>query len=288
MRSWGPPLVVSFVLHAALLGGMCTLSSRSATPAPLTETRIVQLVEDEPASKKTSAGPSANDKAAADTSEFEPVMTEIKTPSAATMPGAAPVVTPPYLPGHGHSGTRSGDQRGTGAGSSMFVSAATARSVVYVLDRSGSMGQQDAYRRACEEVLAHVGQLPATTRFQVVPYNSTAQPLCVNASTGLLPSDANTVQKVKALLAALPATGWTDHLCGLKRALSLSPDVLYLVTDADDLTPEDVKAITTLNRGRTVMHTIEMHSRYGASPTGALSRLAANNKGTYRRVLLED
>jgi hypothetical protein len=68
----------------------------------------------------------------------------------------------------------------------------------------------------------------------------------------------------------------------------LAPDVLYLVTDADDLKPEDVRTITNQNHGRTAIHTIEVYSRYSTKPTGALAQLAANNHGTHRRVLLDD
>jgi hypothetical protein len=170
----------------------------------------------------------------------------------------------------------------------MFAEAPTAKSIVYVVDRSGSMGQQGAYRVACAEVVANLSRCTPTTQFQVVPYNSHAEPLCINGSLGLLPVSADTVQKAAVLLAALPPTGWTDHLSGLRRGLSLAPDVLFFVTDADDLNPQDVRTITNQNHGRTVIHTIEMYSRYSTKPTGALAQLAANNRGTHRRVLLDD
>jgi hypothetical protein len=54
------------------------------------------------------------------------------------------------------------------------------------------------------------------------------------------------------------------------------------------LKPEEVLAFTKLNKGRTAVHTIEMHSRYASPPSGELAQLAAKNQGTYRRVLLED
>lgn len=150
------------------------------------------------------------------------------------------------------------------------------------------MGQEDAFRRACGEVLADLSRWPTTTRFQVIPYNSHAQPLCVNASVDLLPLNTDTLRQVEGLLAALFPTGWTDHLSGLKCGLLLSPDVLYLVTDADDLKAEAVRTLTALNHGRTVIHTVELHSRYSAKPTGTLAQLANSNRGTYRRVMLDD
>jgi hypothetical protein len=294
-------LTVSLVLHAALLAGLVAVSTGGATHATGgPDSRgsgepsgwIVRIVGDEgetppsPRVERPSAGPTFEGPARV--SELP-----LRTDAAPVVAGPVVQIAASGAPGggsaHGAKAGGGGAPRGNGDGTgSMFAAAPTAASVVYVLDRSGSMGHADAYRRACTAVLEDLARWPATTQFQVVPYNSTAEPLCVNASLGLLPKTTDTLQKVEALLAALRPTGWTNHRCGLQRALLLAPDVLYLVTDADDLTADDVRAITSLNRGRTAIHTIEMHSQYSARPTGALAQLAGSNKGTYRRVLLND
>ena len=306
MRAWsrhayGLPLAVSLVLHAGLLGGLLSFSTPSAaTPAEVLDTRAVGptrlvLLADEADANQ----PPAPTKAAAPQGPGPDNAVYVVNPLPVRKENPAEVVAPQVVvPGPGasvggpavptKSGTGGSGKAGGAGSGSVFAAAPAARSVVYVLDRSGSMGQQNAYRRACAEILANVGALPPATTFQVVPYNSRAQPLCVNASLGLLPINPDTVQQTETLLSELPPTGWTDHLCGLRCALLLGPDVLYLVTDADDLRAEDVRTITSLNHGRTVIHTVEMHSRYAAQPTGALARLAGGNRGTYRRVLLED
>jgi hypothetical protein len=298
-HSYRLPLALSLVVHGVLLGGLLAVSGGSAaTPAPGIDTRsvdgssgwIVQILPEKaetlpakPATKQRPASGPIDEYVRVDDPPVRPENAKpVPGPVVKDGPGA-PGGAPPSAAKTGNGGAGSGNGSG-----SMFAPAPTAKSVVYVLDRSGSMGQADAYRRACGAVLANLAQWPATTQFQVVAYNSKAQPLCVNASLGLLPNNTDTLQKVAVLLAALPPTGWTDHRCGLRCGLLLAPDVLYLVTDADDLTAEDVRWITNLNRGRTVIHTIEMHSRHSARATGALAQLASGNKGTYRKVLLED
>jgi hypothetical protein len=303
-HSFGLPLLGSLLLHAAFLGGLVAMSAQnSATPSGAIDTRTTSeasglIVQLQPSVLKDNRpGTTLPHGALPDSqpSDFEARVIEApigKTASPGDVP-APVVVNPPSAPGGGipakaGSGAPGEPATGDGAGSVLFAPAPTAKSVVYVVDRSGSMGQQGAYGIACSEVVANLSRWPATTQFQIVPYNSGAEPLCISTSLGLLPIAPATIQKAKALLAALAPTGWTDHLCGLRRGLLLTPDVLYLVTDADDLKPEDVRTVTNLNHGRTVIHTIEIHARYGSKPTGALAQLAAKNGGTYRRVLLED
>jgi hypothetical protein len=294
-HSYAWPLALSALAHAALVACLAAFSSQPpAPPGHELDTRttagpsgwIYQLLPDE-SEEKSSASQSASTL----TPDSEPAEFVAKIidppihPGTATSPVSTPVVAAP--PGATPGGPAN-SAPGAANGNPLFTATPQAKSVVYVLDRSGSMGQQSRYCIACAEVIADLSRRPPGTRFQVVPYNSSAEPLCIDNSLGLSQVNVFTIEKAKSLLTALPPTGWTDHLCGLRRGLLLAPDVLYLVTDADDLKPEDVRTITGLNRGRTVIHTIEMHSRYVAKPTGALAELAACNHGTHRRVLLDD
>jgi hypothetical protein len=306
-HSYRLPLVVSLLLHGGLIGGLIAYSTtRAAAPDETVDTRralpagtIVFLPDDGDGEGRAEKAPGQvrEDGGPKDTVVRLDPLPPAKSVSAdneqkPTVSAPAAVAANPSGSTHGGSAEwpgGAGNAGGSGCpGGLMFAAAPTATKVVYVVDRSGSMGQRDAYRRACGEVIANLGQWPTTAKFQVVPYNSSAQPLCVNRCTSLLPLNSDTLQQAAALLAKLPPTGWTDHLCALKQALALSPDVLYLVTDADDLKAEDVRTITNLNHGKTVIHTIEMQSRYAPPPSGALARLATSNQGTFRRVLLED
>ena len=63
-------------------------------------------------------------------------------------------------------------------------------------------------------------------------------------------------------LPALFGTGWQarTQAQALRLALSLAPEVVYLLTDADDLSDADRALVTHLNRGRAVIHTIELNT----------------------------
>jgi hypothetical protein len=156
--------------------------------------------------------------------------------------------------------------------------------VVFVLDRSMSMAQFGALDAARAELLACLRALPATTRFQVIPYNGFAQPLRVGSETGLLRADAATLKQVSRLLAELRPSGGTDHPRALRCGLMLHPDVLFFLTDADDLSLSEVGELTRLNQGRTAIHVIELNGRLTTRPDDPLRRLAESNRGDYRRI----
>src|SRR5581483_7459538 len=64
-----------------------------------------------------------------------------------------------------------GNSNGGPPGASFFQVASPARSVVYVLDRSGSMGPSGALERAKAELLLSLRRLPPEMLFQVIAYN---------------------------------------------------------------------------------------------------------------------
>jgi hypothetical protein len=193
--------------------------------------------------------------------------------------GSSPAMPRSAGPGSGGSGTSPG---GEVPGGLLDVPPA-ARSVVYLLDRSLSMGESDALARARGELIASLRRLPPATRFQVIPYNRQAEPLRVLGQVGLLPADEDAVREAERQVTALPASGSTDHARALLRGLALRPDVLFLLTDADDLSDRDVRDVTLRNQGRTAIHAVELSRRAGRADS-PLRRLAAANRGTYRCV----
>ncbi|MGH7121965.1 MAG: hypothetical protein ACREFP_23725 [Acetobacteraceae bacterium] len=167
----------------------------------------------------------------------------------------------------------------------LFPLLATATSVVYVLDRSVSMGMERKLDFARRELIASLRRLPPTVRFQVIDYNDNAKSLVIDGRNGLLPAEPAIIEKAISHLQTLEAGGNTNHLAALRNGLDLHPDVLYFLTDADDLRPEEVAAVTLRNQG-SVIHTIELTRRRISRPEGPLVRLARDNRGTYRRVSL--
>jgi hypothetical protein len=173
-----------------------------------------------------------------------------------------------------------------------FEVAATGRTVVYVLDHSMSMGLHDGLRRARVELLASIRRLPSTALFQVIAYNTVAEPLCVRNCGGLLRADTETLAEVARALAALRPVGLTRHAQALQRGLEFRPDVLFFATDSDEADPdrltfEQVAAVSRYNGGRCAIHVIGFSNRPdgGDSP---LRRLADQNRGTYRRVAVKE
>jgi hypothetical protein len=153
--------------------------------------------------------------------------------------------------------------------------------VVFVLDRSLSMGLRDAFQRARREVLAYLGQLPPTARFQVIAYNRQAEPLFGNA---LLTAEPGTLQRVRSVLEALPPKGSTDHGNALRRGLLLRPDVLYFVTDANDLNLKEVLEATRSNQWATAIHVISFNPQRDPPAHHPLRQLASLNQGSFRHV----
>jgi hypothetical protein len=172
-------------------------------------------------------------------------------------------------------------------GGSLFPVPPTAGSIVYVLDRSVSMGIDRKLDFARRELIASLRRLPASVRFQVIEYNSDARTLVIDGQRDLLPIEPAIVAKAISLLQAIEAAGKTNHRAALLCGIGLHPDVLYFLTDADDLKPEEVVSVTRWNQ-RTVLHTIELTRRRTTQPDSPLARLARDNHGTYRRVWLGD
>jgi hypothetical protein len=187
--------------------------------------------------------------------------------------------------GSGSSGDASGNGRTSGAGGAgaIFQVGRPARSVVYVIDRSSSMGG-GLLAAAVRELRASLAQLPPTTQFQVVVYHDQAAPLV--PVRGLLPATAENVAHAADALTNLNPEGGTNHLRALQLALTFGAEVIYLLTDADDLRDEDRREVTRLNRGRSIIHTIELNTANRDRADMPLQVLARENGGRYQAVPL--
>jgi len=112
------------------------------------------------------------------------------------------------------------------------------QSVVYVLDCSGSMGEfgkLDVARAALVSTLHRQG---GEVRFQVIAYNTTAKALLRGVC---VPATVANVTATETALATLKATGRSNHAEAIRSAVALNPDVIVLLTDADDLTLDKLK-----------------------------------------------
>jgi hypothetical protein len=170
----------------------------------------------------------------------------------------------------------------TGAATAFFGVPAIGKSVVFVLDRSASMGLDGRLDRARRELAVSLHRLPPSARFQVIAYNKGAEPIRVHGADGLLPATAETIESVIAAVERLPAEGGSEHASALTKALALVPDVVYFLTDEDDLDMRDVQIVTRRNHGRVSIHALCLVSAAGSQ--SPMQTLARDNRGLFKVV----
>jgi hypothetical protein len=294
-RGW----LISVALHAAA-AGLIALAARTATKpatgstgfadnlAPGREISLVVL-DDEP----VRAGPKSIKPILVDTAPplaaadpLPPLLPVPSTPQAApfapvpkAMPG--PGVRPPVYnpPTPAVPAGPSGSPGGNGEPGRLPVSA-VAKSVVFVLDRSASMGVDDRLAVARREILASLGRMPPGTRFQVVVYNRGSEILSLTGKREMVALSPATLAELAAALEDLTPEGGNDHLPALQQAMWMQPEVVCLLTDADDLTMDMVRAVREFNRGKCVIHAVTI----GSAPRLAMQTLAAHNRGVCKAI----
>ncbi len=166
----------------------------------------------------------------------------------ATTPAGGAVVKVAVPPGAANPPVADANVRP--AGGTTAESSATAihgalksgQTVVYVLDCSGSMGAAGKFDAARAALVATLRQQPATVRFQVIVYAGTAKPLLATDGNALPASEAN-VRAASERLAALEPRGTSDHYGAARAALAFRPDVILMLTDADDLSAAVLKSL---------------------------------------------
>jgi hypothetical protein len=295
-KGWGMALFWSLGLHGLVVAALWGWPLRSNQEGERAQGMglIMRFVEEEGASEEESEQPEPTVKLAkgsdngGSAGEKKSDFSSLKMArNLIPLPGEAGNVFPG---GHESSSNRSfaaglegQPGRGKDHASTFFQIPVQGKRILYLIDSSASMGRNGAWAVACRELLASVEGLPSGARFQILVYNSSAQVLVPRLPTWLEPSAAN-YQEIARALVGLPVEGRTDHLPALRQALGMNPDVLFFLTDADDLEAEQVRQVQLLNRGRTIIHTIELNLANRQRPGMPLQLLARSNQGTYQAV----
>jgi hypothetical protein len=159
--------------------------------------------------------------------------------------------------------------------------------VVFVIDCSTSMANDNAMRTAKAALVASLQSLTESQQFQIVFYNNTPSLMKLrNGRPGEM-AFATEVNKTFArqYIAGIEPDLGTDHVPALKLALRLGPEVIFFLTDADEpqISPGELDELRRLNQGRTRIHTIEFGrgAELGEN-INFLKKLARQNGGTYR------
>jgi hypothetical protein len=151
---------------------------------------------------------------------------------------------------------------------------------VYVFDRSLSM-QGPALAAAKRELLTSLSHLKPVQQFQIIFYNEKPKKM---PSPQLLFADDDGRRQAESFVGSITAAGGTDHVQAIELALLLQPDVIFLLTDADEppLSTRDLNAIHQKNTA--IINVIEFKTGSAAAKRSSLRQLAHQNRGEYKAI----
>jgi hypothetical protein len=167
----------------------------------------------------------------------------------------------------------------SGKGSPLHPTVLAGNSIVYVLDCSSSMGRGNKLREAIATLESSLKQLTSEVHFQIVLYHSQAEKMTIGGSTDLVPASEENIRSVVESLSRLKAEGTSKHLEGIKTAFRLEPSVIFLLTDADDLSEDQLLTIGLLNRKKTVIYPVLFGNEARLIRSSAFQKLAEKNRG---------
>ncbi|MGL4463950.1 MAG: hypothetical protein ACRC1K_17485, partial [Planctomycetia bacterium] len=115
-----------------------------------------------------------------------------------------------------------------------FGAVAKGRSVVYVIDRSWSMAHFKArpMELAKKELLDSLEKLSPTMEFQIIFYNQEPQRLMRGS---LVEASVRLREKAREDVMQVEGQGGSNHVGALVMALNLRPDVIFYLSDVEDL-----------------------------------------------------
>lgn len=193
--------------------------------------------------------------------------------------------------GESGSGLGEGSMAGGGPVGSLWGVGAGQRadSVVYVMDRSGSMMETIGILKI--ELKKAIGELTEDQRFNILWFSDERKPE-MWASNLQKATIENKRKAFEAIDEVIPE-GQTNPIPAVQQALSFrpAPDVMFLLSDGDfNQQNEDVlKAIRAKNRSQqTIINTILFIEDIYVTGENVLEIIARENRGTYKHVTQED
>ncbi len=161
---------------------------------------------------------------------------------------------------------------------------------VYVFDRSASMEWFGGrpIRAAKLELLRSLTDLSDLDQFLIIFYNE--MPTVFNPDHPLPPkllfATKSNKRAAEEFVSQISPAGGTQHLDAIRLALNVQPDVIFLLTDADDpkLSPVELASIRRRNQGGTAINTIEFGTRPAPEPNNFMMQLAEQNDGQHAYV----
>ena len=192
-----------------------------------------------------------------------------------------PGTTGSLNPGGPHAG---GHSKGGVGETSFFGISTQSRRIVYVIDASESMRQHNAMEIARRQLWNSLKDLPPTSQFQIVFFNLSNHILNRQGERqGLLPATSLNLRRAKQFITGIQPESGTDRFSALMQAMSLQPDVIFLLTDADgtELSAEELREIQRSTNRKTLIHVVEFGVGADLSRDSFLKKLTRQNHGTH-------
>jgi hypothetical protein len=179
---------------------------------------------------------------------------------------------------------RSGRPGGTGyATTSVFGVEGHGNKFVYLFDRSASM-EGPPLSSAKKQLLASLQHLDDVNQFQIIFFNSKTRMFDATGGSRRIAfaSDRNK-QLAANFVGGITADGGTDRIVALRDAISLMPNVIFFLTDADDpMSESEMAEVTRLNqRAQAAICVIEFGRKPAPTPDNFLMQLARESGGKY-------
>jgi hypothetical protein len=173
---------------------------------------------------------------------------------------------------------------GLGAGASFFGIQSTGNRFAYIVDISGSMGQDDKMPAAMAELKRSLKSLPDYAAFAVILYSS--DPVVPPFQNGWLRASRGNLSRISAWIDGLQPGGGTFPLPAFDLAFrqDVRPDVVFFLTDGliPKVTPSAVRELNESGSGRVaVINCIAFGSGAGQEP---MRQIAAESDGVFRFV----
>lgn len=171
---------------------------------------------------------------------------------------------------------------GGGGGTSFFGVSSRGRYFMYIVDISGSMGAQNRLSILKDNLQSSINALPEHTSFFIYAYNDKAIPTI--GATQWKQATPENKMRVTRWIKNLSSGGGTDPTSAFDRTFQFHPlpDVIYFMTDAEDLQgmPEFVGNLNNRTR-KSKIHCIA----FGDSGSEeSMRQIAKQSGGKYRYV----
>jgi hypothetical protein len=175
------------------------------------------------------------------------------------------------------------DKPGSGTSASFFGVPAKGKKFCFVVDNSGSM-KGDKFKNALYELGAAIDKLTPAQSYYIIFFSHQPFPLYYpSPAQAHVPATPKNKQLTAQWLSTIEFGKATKGKESMEMALSLQPDVIYLLGDGafTDTTAKDLLAREII---RTKIHTIGFDMKAGSRQAKDFEAIANKFYGTYREV----